>query len=117
MVSYLMQKDADENRMRRKYGGRIVNAHDLAQSALLLELQSERKSVSDLEETEMSLQLNNTALSDVVEIQDALVWDLKDKVAVFEENRVVLKASLRQLHREMRDEAPGHAKVVEDLEA
>ena len=71
----------------------------------------------ELEATATSLQLNNTALSDVVESRDALVGELNDRVAVFEEDRVVLKAALRQLQREMSDEAPRHAKVAEDLEA
>ena len=44
-----------------------------------------------------SLHLNNTDLSDVVEIRDSLVGYLNYRVAVFDEDRVVLKASLRQL--------------------
>ena len=42
--------------------------------------------------------------------------DLHDRVYVFEEDRVVLKAALRHINREMRDDAPGHAKVAEDLD-
>ena len=61
----------------------------------------------------MSLQLNNMALLDVVEIQDALVGNINYRVAVFEEDRVVLKAALRQIQRDMRDEASGHTKVVD----
>ena len=69
----------------------------------------------DLEATAKSLQINNKALSDVVESRDTLVGELNDRVALFEEERVVLKTVLRQLQREIRDKAPGHAKVVEDL--
>ena len=63
----------------------------------------------------MYLQINNTALSDAVEIWDALVGDLNDRVDVFDEYREVLKNAIRKLQREMRDEVPGHAKVAEDL--
>ena len=48
-----------------------------------------------MEATSTSLQLNNTALSDVLESRDALVGDLNGGVAVLEEDRVVLKAALR----------------------
>ena len=41
--------------------------------------------------------------------------ELNDRVDVFKENSVVLKTALRQLQKEMRDEYPGNAKVVEDL--
>ena len=96
-------------------GGRINNARKLAQSALLSALRSERRSVFELEVMATSIQLNNTALSDVVESLDALVGELNDMVAIFEEEIVVLKATLRKLQREMRDKAPSHAKVEEDL--
>ena len=49
----------------------------------------------DLEVMAAYLQLNNTALSDVLESRDALVGDLNGGVAVLEEDRVVLKAALR----------------------
>ena len=43
-------------------GGRISNTHGLSQSDLLLALRSKRESVFDLEYTEKSFLLNNTAL-------------------------------------------------------
>ena len=64
------------------------------------------KSVFELETMATSLQLYNTPLSDVVEIQDVLVGELINRVAMFEEDRVVLKAMLRDLQREMRDYPP-----------
>ena len=67
----------------------------------------------EIEMTATSLQLNNMALSDVVEIRDPLVGEINDRVAVFEEYRVVLKTAPRQLQRDMRKEAPGNAKVLE----
>ena len=75
MVSYLMKKDTDDDGMTSNDGGRIVNTRDLARSSLLLDLQSERESVFKLKATAMSLQLNNTALQDVVEIRDDLVGE------------------------------------------
>ena len=38
-------------------------------------------------------------------------------MAVFKEDREVLKAALRQLQRKIREKTPVHAKVAEDLEA
>ena len=43
--------------------------------------------------------------------------DINYRVSVLEYYRVLFKAALRKLQREMRCEAPGNAKVVEDLEA
>ena len=43
--------------------------------------------------------------------------ELNRRVAVLEKDRVVLKAALKKLHREMKDKDPGHSKVVEELEA
>ena len=43
--------------------------------------------------------------------------ELNERVEVFEEYRVVLKAGLRQLQREMRYEGTGHAKVADYLKA
>ena len=62
---------------------------------LLLDLRHKKESVFDLEVMAAYLQLNNTALSDVLESRDALVGDLNGGVAVLEEDRVVLKAALR----------------------
>ena len=57
----------------------------------------------NMDATSVSLHINNTALSDVVEIRDSLVGDLDHGLDVFEEYRGVLKTVLRQLQREMRD--------------
>ena len=71
----------------------------------------------NMEETATCVRLNNMALSDFVESQNTLVGDLNDRVAVIKEYRVVLKAALIQLQREIRGHPPGHANVAEDLEA
>lgn len=45
-----------------------------------------------------------------------LINELNDRVAVFEEDKVVLKAALRQLQKEMKEEAPKNQKLVLDLQ-
>ena len=45
MVSYLMKKYTDDDITTSNYGGRIRDAHDLAQLALILALRSERDSM------------------------------------------------------------------------
>ena len=67
MVSYLMQKDTDDDETMRNDGGGIINARDLYQPALLSALWSERESLFELEATEAPLQINNTALQEVVD--------------------------------------------------
>ena len=91
MVSCFMQKETEDDGMMSNGGGRIGDARDLTRSALQSVLRSERDSMFQLEATEMSLQINTTALSDVIESQDALVVELNDRVAVFEEGGFMLR--------------------------
>ena len=122
MVSYFMQKDTDDDITTSNDGWEVADARNLDQSALLSALRSDRDSVFDLEATataiatETYLQLNNTTLPDIAERRDALVGDIHNRVAVFDNDRVVLKAALRQLQRDIRYESPGHAKVAKDLD-
>ena len=51
----------------------------------------------------------------MVSSRDSLIDELNDRVAVFEEDKVVLKAALRQLQKEMKEEAPKTQKLVEDI--
>ena len=103
MVSYFMQKDTDDDITTSNDGWEVADARNLDQSALLSALRSDRDSVFDLETTataiatETYLQLNNTTLPDIAERRDALVGDIHNRVAVFDNDRVVLKAALRQL--------------------
>ena len=97
MVSSFMQKYMDDDGTTRNDRDRIVNTQDLAQSALILALKSERDSVFDMEDTAMLIHINNMSLSDIVESQDTLVGDLNDRMVMFEEDRVVLKAAPIQL--------------------
>ena len=60
----------------------------------------------DLEATAKLLQFNNMALSVIVESRYSLVGELNDRVTVFEDDRVVVKASLRQIHKDIRDDPP-----------
>lgn len=51
----------------------------------------------------------------MVSSRDSLVDELNDRIAVFEEDKVVLKAALKQLQKEMKDEAPKTAQLVANL--
>lgn len=53
----------------------------------------------------------------MVSSRDSLIQELNDRVSVFEEDKVVLKAALRQLQKEMKDEAPKTQQLVSDLDA
>lgn len=53
----------------------------------------------------------------MVSSRDSLVDELNDRIAVFEEDKVVLKAALKQLQKEMKDEAPKTAQLVANLNA
>ena len=99
MISYLMQKDTDDNITTRNDRGGVGNARNLALSSLPLALRSNRESVFEMEVTATSLHINNMALSDVVESRDTMVEYIHNKVDMFKEERVVLKATLRQLQR------------------
>ncbi len=89
---------------------------ELAKSTLLRALQTERNSVDELEVIVASLQQNNSAISLMVESRDQIIEDLNGRVAVFEEDKMVLKAALRQLQKEMKEEAPKTQKLVDELE-
>jgi predicted nucleic acid-binding Zn-ribbon protein len=89
--------------------------YDEARSSLLAALQSERNCVSELEAALVSLQQNNSAISEQVQSRDQIIDELNNRIAVFEEDKVVLKAALRQLQMEMNDEAPKTQKLVNDL--
>ena len=91
-------------------------ARELARSTLLYALQSERASVDELEAALATLQRNNSAIMDVVESRDSLISELNERVAVFEDDKMVLKAALRQLQKEMKEEAPKTQLLVEELE-
>lgn len=89
---------------------------ELAKSTLLRALQRERNNVDELEAVLSTLQQNNSAISEMVESRDMLISELNDRVAVFEEDKVVLKAALRQLQKEMKEEEPKKQKVIHDLQ-
>lgn len=88
----------------------------MAKSTLLRALQIERNNVDELEAAVTSLQQNNSAISEMVKSRDLIIDELNDRVAVFEEDKVVLKAALRQLQKEMKQEAPKTEKLIDDLE-
>ena len=78
-------------------------------------LQTERNNVDELESALSAAQQNNSAIAEMVSSRDSLINELNDRVAVFEEDKVVLKAALRQLQKEMKDEAPKTQKMVEEI--
>lgn len=90
-------------------------AFEMAKSTLLRALQTERGNVNELEAAVMSLQQNNSAISEMVESRDSIIDELNNRIAVFEEDKVVLKAALRQLQKEIKEEAPKAQKLLDDL--
>ena len=90
---------------------------ELAKSTLLRALQIERNNVDELEAIVASLQRNNSAIAEMVKSRDTIVDELNNRVAVFEEDKVVLKAALKQLQKEMKEEAPRTEKLIDDLTA
>ncbi|GAX28507.1 hypothetical protein FisN_12Hh128 [Fistulifera solaris] len=86
-----------------------------ARSTLLAALQRERENVEELEATVTNLQRNNTALAEQVKSRDEILDELNDRIGVFEEDRVVLKAALRQLKKDMSEEAPKTQRMADDL--
>ena len=92
-----------------------LKAQELARSTLIDALQTERSNVDELEASLLILQQNNSAIADMVESRDYLINELNDRVAVFEEDKIVLKAALRQLQKEMKEEGPKTQKVALDL--
>jgi uncharacterized coiled-coil protein SlyX len=83
----------------------------------LTALQAERNNVEELENALELEKQNNTAIAEMVASRDSLIDELNDRVAVFEEDKVVLKAALRQLQKEMKEEAPKTQKIVSELKA
>jgi chromosome segregation ATPase len=87
----------------------------MAKSTLLRALQSERGNVHELEAAVASLQQNNSAIAEMVESRDTIIDELNSRIAVFEEDKGVLKAALRQLQKEIKEEAPKAQKLMDDL--
>ena len=89
----------------------------MAKSTLIHALQTERDNVHELKAVLSSLQSNNSAIADMVSSRDSLINELNDRVGVFEEDKLVLKAALRQLQKEMKEEATKTQKLVSDLKS
>jgi len=94
----------------------LEKLQELAKSTLLNALQTERDTVEELESALSTVQQNNSAILEMVSSRDSLIDELNDRVAVFEEDKVVLKAALRQLQKEMKEEGPKFKKMEGDLE-
>lgn len=63
-----------------------------------------------------SLQQNNSAIAEMVKSRDLIIDELNDRVAVFEEDKVVLKAALKQLQKEIKEEGPRTQQLLDDLD-
>ena len=61
------------------------------------------------------MQQNNSAISQMVDSRDLIIDELNNRIAVFEEDKVVLKAALKQLQKEMTEEAPRTQKLMDEL--
>lgn len=83
---------------------------------MLHALQTERNNVHELEAALSATQQNNSAISEMVSSRDSLIDELNDRVSVFEEDKLVLKAALKQLQKEMKEEAPKTQKLISDLQ-
>jgi len=108
ILSGIFGKGYDEEEERLK-------AQELARSTLIHALQIERSNVDELEASLLILQQNNSAIADMVESRDYVINELNDRVEVFEEDKIVLKAALRQLQKEMKEEGPRTQRVAADL--
>jgi prefoldin subunit 5 len=51
----------------------------------------------------------------MVESRDSIIDELNNRIEVFEEDKVVLKAALRQLQKEIKEEAPKAQKLMDDV--
>jgi predicted nucleic acid-binding Zn-ribbon protein len=88
----------------------------LARSTLLHALQNERNNVQELETMISTLQQNNSAIADMVLSRDSLIEELNNRVGVFEDDKMVLKAALRQLQNEIKEEAPKTELLIQELD-
>jgi len=68
----------------------LERLQEQAKSTLLSALQLERDNVDELEVALSTAQQNNSAIAEMVESRDSLIDELNDRVAVFEEDKVVL---------------------------
>jgi len=93
----------------------LKSSQDLAKSTLLKALQIERNNVDELEGFVTSLQQNNSAIAEMVKSRDLIIDELNERVAIFEEDKMVLKAALKQLQKEMKEEAPKTQNLINEL--
>jgi len=79
-------------------------AQNLAQRSLLFALTQSREYVSELETLVEAFEQNCTANQEQLQSKQELINELHDRIAVFEEDKFVLKAALQQLRKEMKAE-------------
>jgi len=106
-----LEEDDDEERIQKGY--------NISKSTLLTALQNERQSVSDLETCIDLLEQNNTSIMDMLTSRESIIDELQSRIAVFEEDKLLLKTSLSQLQDEIKLEIDAKEKlqtILHDLE-
>ena len=90
--------------------------YETARSTLLTALQNERNNVNELESTIMTLQQNKSAIEEEIQSRDAVITDLTNRMTSYDEEKLVLKAALRQLQLERNEEAPKQQTLKDELQ-
>ena len=101
--------------MHKRDDDELEDLREAAKSTLIHALQDERNNVEELEAAVNALEQNNSVIALQIQSRDELIDELNERVAVFEEDKVVLKAALQQLRKDMLEEAPKTQKLIEDL--
>lgn len=108
--------ESDNKSIDRALARKLKATQNLTRNTLTKALQNTRELVEDLEYQVSQLEQNNTSLSEVISSRDKLVKELHGRINIFEEDKLVLKAALRQLQREMKDEiGPARQKLEDEL--
>jgi chromosome segregation ATPase len=95
----------------------IEEAYETGRSTLLAALQEERENVLELETLVDNLQTNHSVLSEQIESRNEIIQDLQQRIHAFEEDKVVLKAALRQLQLDLSEQAPKLDKLKAERKA
>jgi len=94
---------------------RLLQAQQLSRDTLIRALNDTREHVDELQVLVDALEVNNTLLMEQVTSRCDLIEELNDRIDVFEEDRVVMKAALRQLRKEMKVEESRSRVLEEEL--
>jgi DNA repair exonuclease SbcCD ATPase subunit len=95
----------------------IEEAYETGRSTLLAALQEERENVLELETLVDTLQANHSAMSEQIQSRNDMIQELNQRISSFEEDKVVLKAALRQLQLDLSEQTPKLDKLKADRKA